>query len=118
MKNLVDMNIGQLVLLVLILFLSLFSTCNSCQTKTLLKQHISENHDNDSLMLDKFNNIYTKAQTDVINDINNRELSKNILYDWNAVVRTAVRPDDRMNEYDTDIGNLRKYLKKLELEGK
>lgn len=29
--------------------------------------------------------------------------SKRTLYDWNAVVRSAVRPDDRMNEYDKEI---------------
>jgi hypothetical protein len=34
--------------------------------------------------------------------------SKRTLYDWNAVVRTAVRPDDRMNEYDQEIQKLEK----------
>lgn len=34
--------------------------------------------------------------------------SKRTLYDWNAVVRTAVRPDDRMNEYDREITTLEK----------
>jgi hypothetical protein len=34
--------------------------------------------------------------------------SKRTLYDWNAVVRTAVRPDDRMNEYDNEIQKLEK----------
>jgi hypothetical protein len=34
--------------------------------------------------------------------------SKRVLYDWNSVVRTAVRPDDRMNQYDKDIQLLEK----------
>ncbi len=46
-------------------------------------------------------------------EINNLELSKNVLFDWNSVVRTAVRPDDRMNEYDFRIGKLRKDLEAL-----
>lgn len=31
------------------------------------------------------------------------EISKRMLYDNNAIVRTAVRPDDRMNQYDQEI---------------
>ena len=30
-------------------------------------------------------------------------ISKRTLYDWNSVVRTAVRPDDIMNQYDQEI---------------
>ena len=32
--------------------------------------------------------------------------SKRTLYDWNSVVRTTVRPDDRMNQYDQEIKEL------------
>ena len=32
--------------------------------------------------------------------------SKRTLYDWNSVVRTTVRPDDRMNQYDQEIKDL------------
>jgi hypothetical protein len=31
------------------------------------------------------------------------EISKRMLYDNNAVIRTAIRPDDRMNQYDEEI---------------
>jgi hypothetical protein len=34
------------------------------------------------------------------------KISKRTLYDWNSVVRTSVRPDDRMNQYDEEIKNL------------
>lgn len=34
--------------------------------------------------------------------------SKRTLYDWNAVIRTTTRPDDRMNEYDKEIEILEK----------
>ena len=40
--------------------------------------------------------------------ISRLQLSKSILYDWNSVVRTAVRPDDRMNQYDQEIEKLQK----------
>ena len=32
--------------------------------------------------------------------------SKRTLYDWNSVVRTTIRPDDRMNQYDQEIKEL------------
>ena len=31
------------------------------------------------------------------------EISKRILYDNNAIIRTTIRPDDRMNQYDQEI---------------
>lgn len=34
--------------------------------------------------------------------------SKRTLYDWNSVVRTTTRPDDRMNQYDQEIESLEK----------
>jgi hypothetical protein len=36
--------------------------------------------------------------------------AKMTLYDWNAVVRTVVRPDDRMNWYDQEINRLQSQL--------
>jgi hypothetical protein len=41
-------------------------------------------------------------------EIEGLKASKRTLYDWNAVVRTAVRPDDRMNEYDAQIEKIQK----------
>lgn len=41
-------------------------------------------------------------------EIEGLKISKRTLYDWNSVVRTAVRPDDRMNEYDQQIDKLQK----------
>lgn len=36
-------------------------------------------------------------------EIQGLKISKRTLYDWNSIVRTSVRPDDRMNEYDKEI---------------
>jgi hypothetical protein len=41
-------------------------------------------------------------------EIGGLKASKRTLYDWNAVVRTTVRPDDRMNQYDEEIKKLEK----------
>ena len=46
-------------------------------------------------------------------DIANLEVSKEILYSWNSVVRTINRPDDLMNQYDQKIKLLQVRLDKL-----
>jgi len=43
-------------------------------------------------------------------EIHGLETSKRMLYDNNVIVRTSVRPDDRMNEYDQQIKALEKKL--------
>jgi hypothetical protein len=47
----------------------------------------------------KIENLVTKKEL----KIEGLEISKRMLYDNNAIVRTAVRPDDRMNQYDQEI---------------
>ena len=46
--------------------------------------------------------------------VNKFETAKLILYDWNSVVRTVVRPDDLMNEYDDKIRLAKKELRRFE----
>lgn len=41
------------------------------------------------------------------------KISKRNLYDQNAIIRTTVRPDDRMNEYDQEMAEIRKKLENL-----
>ena len=36
------------------------------------------------------------------------KISKRFLYDNNAIIRTSIRPDDRMNQYDEEIKKLEK----------
>jgi hypothetical protein len=43
-------------------------------------------------------------------EIEGYEISKRMLYDQNAIVRTTVRPDDRMNEYDKKIKELQEKI--------
>jgi len=62
-----------------------------------------------SIVNDQF---YSKEELDIRMEINGLETSKRTLYDWNTIVRTTVRPDDRMNEYDQEIKALREKLNK------
>jgi hypothetical protein len=55
--------------------------------------------------------LYDKGELDVRMSIEGYEVSKRMLYDQNAIVRTVQRPDDRMNEYDAKIKQLREKLK-------
>ena len=53
----------------------------------------------------------TAEEVNILLEIKGLETSKRMLYDQNAIVRTTIRPDDRMNEYDQKIKALREKLK-------
>ena len=62
----------------------------------------------------KINSIQTQidslpTQTVIIEQIKieGLESSKRSLYDNNAIIRTTIRPDDRMNQYDEEIKKLK-----------
>ena len=65
----------------------------------------------DSLESSIDKNIYDKEELNIRLEILGYEISKRMLYDQNAIVRTTVRPDDRMNEYDQKIKELVEKLK-------
>ena len=46
-------------------------------------------------------------------EIEGLRISKRTLYDWNSIVRTVVRTDDRMNSYDNEIKKLEKKLNEI-----
>jgi hypothetical protein len=58
-------------------------------------------------MNQRIDSVYTSDLKKMI-EIEGLKASKRTLYDWNAVVRTSVRPDDRMNEYDAQIEKIQK----------
>lgn len=62
---------------------------------------------NDSLL----QNIDNKEDIDLKLEINGLETSKRLLYDENSIVRTKIRPDDRMNDYDEKINKLKSELR-------
>lgn len=91
-----------MVFLGLIVF---FNTCGTQGKITSLKKEVSalkeEIHYNDSI----------EQEIRIIeNEIKMNETCRQILYDWNAVVRTVNRPDDIMNQYSQKITELQKKL--------
>lgn len=98
-----------------IAILSVFSFFRGCSTSTenkKLRREITELttelHSMDSTVNANF---YNKEELDKRLEIEGLRTSKRTLYDWNAVIRTTVRPDDRMNEYDTQIKALQNEIK-------
>jgi len=93
----------------LIVLLSLFSWLRGCSTakeNTRLRKEVNSlSSEVDSINkvisdLPKLEDIQKEFQ------IEGYRISKRTLYDQNAIVRTKVRPDDRMNEYDQKIEEL------------
>ena len=85
------------------IFVSLFSFF-------LLFKQCGINRDQDKILKElkavnlKIDSISTKKDL----EIEGLKISKRVLYDWNSVVRTQVRPDDKMNEYDREIEKIQK----------
>lgn len=93
------------------LILTCVNTCNSCSST---KEDVRMRKEIDSLSVQvkavEYNS-YNKEELTTRISIEGYEISKRMLYDNNAIVRTTVRPDDRMNEYDQKIKELNTKLK-------
>ncbi len=94
-----------------IFMLSLIGGFRGCgvtkENKKMRKEIVQLSNQIDSLR----GQTYSKEETDIRFAIEGYEISKRMLYDQNAIIRTVIRPDDRMNHYDTKISELRKKLK-------
>jgi hypothetical protein len=95
----------------IVCMLALFSTCNSCSSVRTANKALKEADTTAAQLKALQTQIYTKEELDIRLEILGLETSKRTLYDWNAVVRTAVRPDDQMNLYDKQIKDLQAKLK-------
>ena len=82
------------IVLCLLLILMLQQCNNSSKIAKVEKQA--------KLMNQRIDSVYTSDLKKMI-EIEGLKSSKRTLYDWNAVIRTTVRPDDRMNQYDSEI---------------
>lgn len=106
-----------MILLVLFIALSLINTCNSCKSNQSSKNNQTEIHklDSSTNVLDStiHSDFYNKRELNLRMEIEGLRISKRILYDWNAIVRTYIRPDDVMNEYDKMIELLQKELDEI-----
>ncbi len=100
------------VAIYVLLVVTMINGCNGCSSK---KETNKLRKEVDSLTVEiqtLKESIYTKEQVDIRMSIEGYEISKRMLYDQNAIVRTVMRPDDRMNEYDLKIKELREKLSK------
>ena len=58
-------------------------------------------------------NTVSAEELKLLIELEGLKVSKRNLYDQNSIVRTKVRPDDRMNEYDEEMSVIRKKLEKV-----
>lgn len=61
----------------------------------------------EKLLNQRIDSVYTSDLKKMI-EIEGLKASKRTLYDWNSVIRTTVRPDDRMNQYDSEIEKIQR----------
>lgn len=94
-----------IVVLVFFLMINLMQNCNQSNSIAKNTKQIAYN----TVRIDSISSI-TPEEFAIMLDIQKLKTAKLILYDWNTVVRTTVRPDDRMNEYDNEIAKLTKEL--------
>lgn len=84
--------------------MSLLSTCNSCSQSSQIAKVNRRLDAMDSTLQAK--GTLDEIQRTVA--IEGFKVSKRMLYDNNAIVRTQIRPDDQMNAYDKEIEKLEK----------
>ena len=113
MKNIFEsLNKFTVYAIYILLVVTMVNGCNGC-TSSRENSKLRKEVDSLSTVVHSLNeSVYDKDELDVRMSIEGYEISKRMLYDQNAIVRTAVRPDDRMNEYDQKIKELQEKLHK------
>jgi len=94
----------------IVMILCIISFFRSCTLSNQVKRVERELIETKTEIHDFKEMFWTKEEFDTRLSIHGLETSKRTLYDWNAVVRTVVRPDDRMREYDKKIDEERRKL--------
>lgn len=93
--------------IILLLVFSILNFFNTCGTKSSIKatnKRIDSVIQRDSLNMEILS---------IEREISILKTSREIVYTNNAIVRTASRPDDVMNDYSRKIDDLQKKLDKL-----
>jgi len=105
---------GNMVIFVFVLFIFL-QTCNNKTKLNNIKIVDDKIYSQTDSIQTNFDDSYiiSKEELRLMLDIQKYQTAKQVLYDWNSVVRTIVRPDDRMNYYDNKIEELEKELSRL-----
>lgn len=84
------------IISLVVLLLVFFQTCSTNKRISTLERTVAKTSQ--------------ESNEKVINEFKKEgfRISKRFLYDNNAIIRTTVRPDDRMNQYDEEIKKLEK----------
>lgn len=87
-------------------------TCNSNRTLKKIHKDLEDIQYTQIESLNKLEKIdSTMSDFKTLLEIEGYKISKRNLYYNNAIIRTTVRPDDVMHEYDMEIEKLSKKLK-------
>jgi hypothetical protein len=102
-----------IAIIILLGILIFFNTCGTKSKIDKLEKYVvtSQNAESSS---DSINNL----RNEILNEIHVLEVSKEVLYSWNSVVRTVNRPDDLMNSYDNKIKDWKDKLNQLNVNKK
>jgi hypothetical protein len=102
--------------ILLLVFILMINAVQNCSQSTKLDKNAKEIKAN-AMRIDSINYLLSagvyllpKDELTLMLEIQRLQTAKLVLYDWNTVVRTTVRPDDRMNEYDVEIAKVTKEL--------
>lgn len=115
MKALDWFNKYGIIVIICLLALILMGTCssnNNAKKALKVSEKIYTKLDSINISL-KTAYIVSSEELRLMNEIQKLQTVKQVLYDWNSVVRTVVRPDDRMNYYDLEIKKLEDQLNQL-----
>lgn len=96
--------------------MTMMNTCNSCSTKRQIMD-LKGQVDTVKIKMEKIPTVNYmndfKSDVNILFQIEGFRISKRMLYDNNAIIRTTIRPDDRMNGYDMEIQKLQKNDKEF-----
>jgi len=97
--------------LALVGLLGWFRGCSTSKDLTKMKKEVVELTNRVNTADSLLQNIDNSEDLDLKLEINGFQISKRLLYDQNAIVRTTKRPDDAIKEYDEKIEALQIELR-------
>jgi hypothetical protein len=101
-----------IISLLVLVFLQTCGTRNNSRKTLKMTEKVYTKLDSINLSLNR-SYIISKEEFEILLQINGLIISKRMLYDNNAIIRTIIRPDDQMNYYDTEIKKLEDQLNQL-----
>lgn len=114
MKKLLDfLNKYGILILILLGIVIVFNTCGSKGTVVTQSRRIDKV---EKALKSLDSTLATKISSEKMNillQINAMEIAREVVYTNNAIVRTTIRPDDAINNYNNQIKELQEKLKNV-----